>query len=156
MRFAQQLLMLTRPRLWVAMLLLVAQVLQVGPCCCWRGSSSARGAADCCCTTAVPDADLQVSSAFGVDNKACVSDEVCETPPSGKCGCPKTLFVGVSLEAFSTSTDSSKSFHSHDVAFTSATFDRADSGTFKHEGRRRSVVGLAGVECCAHLCRWLC
>ena len=141
---------LRQPRTWVAVTLLVSQIIQFGPCCCSRGHGSSQVANCCCCDAAAGEADASDDSAI------VVPDEVSEAPLPHKCRCNKNVCAGGKPELFTVS-DYRANFVDHLAQpIASITFNVGDVCTLGMEGGRRDVVALRGADCCTVLCRWLC
>jgi len=149
------LMVLRQPRMWVAVGLLVSQVLQFGPCCCWRQHGStwrghaATQSAKCCCD-AVSEGDA--SDDFGI----VAHDEVCEAPLPHKCRCNKNVCVGAKPELFTVADHRANFFDDLARPIAPIPFNVGDARALRLEGGRRDVVALRGADCCTVLCRWLC
>lgn len=135
--------------MWVAVALLVSQIIQFGPCCCSRGHGSTQ-VANCCCCDAAGEDDTSDDLALVVHG------EVSEAPLPHKCRCNKNVCAGTKTELFTVSDHRANFFDHLAQPIAPITFNVGDVRTLGMRGGRRDVVALRGADCCTVLCRWLC
>lgn len=139
------LVLLADPRLWVALVLFVSQI--IPPSCCCRFGKIAIPAG-CCCCEALPE---EHSSKDVVSNLR----DANETLPCRPCRCNKIKCAGTKPE-FCRAVDQRAKFDSVPPAIAPTLFNTDNDRPVASAVGRQNVIALRSTTYCAVLCRRLC